>query len=378
MSDVTVEVLRQADYPQIKAFLEEAEHPGYIHVTPVFFDWFYNKNPMRKLDSDEIPMLGLRSQGSIVGMLTYHPVVFRLDEAHHEGCWMVDWFVEEQYRGMGVALLLWLKRRYQVIAAMGFNTEVAPLYRQAGFQIRDEMHRPVIFVDAEACFELAGQRTEDSKRLLRSLKVDGPANLDGVQARPVEHYYSAHEALWEEARPFYPIGTHRSVEYLRWRYEENPFIDYKGVELWTGGTLRGLLVARIEQVRDRQEKVGRIVEWICPPQWDRAMADVLLGTLMHEGCAFADFFTPSKGFEERLLEAGFHTEQEYNSLGLPRLFQPLEHRGRQGINCALWIDAKSDLTAYGDLDRWYITKSDINQDDPTALSYPRRGYEVAV
>jgi len=83
-------------------------------------------------------------------------------------------------------------------------------------------------------------------------------NWEGLHDHPRLH------SLEETAQ----LSTHRSAEYLRWRYRDNPLIKYHLVSSSSGNTF--MLVYRLKPLKQMTEV--RIVEWIGNPDyWNEAI-----------------------------------------------------------------------------------------------------------
>lgn len=174
---------------------------------------------------------------------------------------------------------------------------------------------------------------------------------------------------WDEAwrRRFAPncIGAWRDSEYLGHRYLRHPSFRYQ-VRVCTDREkrVRGLLVYRVIDIRDRDEKVVRVLEWLVEPGAHGPLLETLGHAARQSNVAFADFYCTSPSAGRELCSLGFQME-DTSGPTFPSRFQPLDFR-KGGVSGAFACAPSSsrDSRAFFNDPRTYFTSADCDQDRP--------------
>jgi len=325
------------DAPRLQAFIDEHWRPGHVLARDAdLLRWQY-RHPARP---DDLSVLGATEEGELVGFLGLVLVDLALAGERVPGAWLAMWQAtpEARTRRVGLALLLEVMRMpFGGIGCLGMNETAVRIYASLGFGVVPRLPRWVRPLAAEPLASLApgfaaGAGTADE------VEPDPGAFDDERAARWDDTWRTLAQRL---------DGTWRDSGYLRRRYLDHPRFRYE-VRLPADGS--ALLVYRVEQVRDRPERVVRVLECLGPAE---RLAAAMLAE--HDGAAFADFTCTDPTAARALERVGFVREDEL-SASLPDRFQPLEPAGR-GLNGAFRLPG-----AAGAL---YCTRSDGDQDRPS-------------
>jgi hypothetical protein len=176
------------------------------------------------------------------------------------------------------------------------------------------------------------------------------------------------DRYWQEQLAGTLVGTRRDAAYLRWRYVEHPRFRYelRLARRHTDESLLGIAVFRVEQVRNRSERVLRVLEFLALPEAEGTLAETIVQAGREQGVAFADFYCSSPRAARGLEGLGFRlTLAEAGEPAFPSRLQPLEG-DHSGITALVRVQPgqRSNLTRLIDDGRLYITKSDTDQDRP--------------
>ncbi|RKZ15872.1 hypothetical protein DRQ53_07795, partial [bacterium] len=90
----------------------------------------------------------------------------------------------------------------------------------------------------------------------------GPCRDAGLEGTLRAELPEDTDELWLRCRARYPMMVARTREYLRWRYEQHPDVDYAFAQVRRGGQLLGLAVVRDGGVAD---DVVTLMDWLTPP-----------------------------------------------------------------------------------------------------------------
>jgi hypothetical protein len=336
---------------------------------------------LRDGDQDAPPSILLAWQDDrIVGMLGMTYVRWLQAGCTYLGAWSSHWFVLPELRKSHLSLLL-IRRAAdlgpEVIGSLGVNDRAISVIRNIGYEVVSEIARWVAIIDPAKTAALLVASGMDSS-LLREI-------LTSCRERVVRENTSAfaqrdweieewHDDIapewdnyWEQCLSPGFTGVVRDSTYLRWRYSGHPTFRYRTslARHRLSGKIGGMVVSRIETVRDRAERVMRVVDVLSD---NRAATECLLEQIICEArendVAFADFYCTK--LIDGLADAGFRVEHTHTDpFPVPFRLQPLEMGGRP-LNAAIRLPAHlrgtlGKVAAQGAL---YLTKSDGDQDRP--------------
>jgi hypothetical protein len=371
---------RREHVPALMAFIDRRWRAGHVLSRDrTLLEWQYDPGLVAHGSFGD-PTIQLAWRGdAIVGMLGLTGFVFNIAGAEHPGVWLSIWYVGRECRGHNVALGLIGSVRdlgYEVMGGLGANEVAVPVFRALRFEVMPRLPRWVAVFDVQS-----------TSRLLTSIGDRSGANAlpawcsrhrvapgSTTSAEVVEvvswtaHLADTWDALWRSHLAPGLVGTTRDASYLRRRYVEHPRFTYEvrvALERRSGAAL-GCTVFRIEQIRGREERVLRIVEFMALPEAEACLADALLGAGYESGVSYADFYCSSARFARGLERVGFVLEQR-NS-GSPRL--PSRLSPPEGAHFTMSAVLRSPLSVRGRVDelrqagRLYLTKSDGDQDRP--------------
>ena len=129
------------------------------------------------------------------------------------------------------------------------------------------------------------------------------------------------------------IGPAREYAHLSWRYRHIPIFRYRFLIAISGEGVAGLLIFRVETLRDASEKVLRVVDLVST----QGAADSLIAAAAEaaraEGAVMADVFFTNDLYAQVFRRHGFITDDDEQGYCFPYLFQPLDLAHRR-LNCA--------------------------------------------
>jgi GNAT superfamily N-acetyltransferase len=347
-ASATVDWLPAGRLPELQSFIDSHWEAGHVLARDAdLLRWQYRHPEGERL----LSVLGARAGRELVGFLGVIQTPFVWNERRPHGAWLAMWLATPEARGSGVGLALVVEamRRFDVLGAVGLNARTSRIFARLGFDVRPALPRWVAAVDPTA---------------LRAL---GPATVPPVRAgglspRPLEWSDTTlrdWDRCWTERVAPGFVGTARDSGFLRWRYVEHPSFDY--VVRFAAGDGRdevsALAVHRVEVVRDRSERVVRIVELLGDPVAAAGLVTAALDDA--PDAALADFFCASPVFGSPLERLGF-VRAEQLSEPPPDRFQPLAPA--QGMNGAFWRREGGGAAFAGA--PLYVTRADGDQDRP--------------
>ncbi|MDX6448537.1 MAG: hypothetical protein QOD08_1000 [Gaiellaceae bacterium] len=293
---------------------------------------------LRKADC--LAVLVAEEDGRLLGMLGFVEFDACVYEQRVRGGWMTNWLVVPEARGrrLGLALVeAALGAEYELIGALAANSATEHILGRYGFSTRG-MHRWVQVFDVDAL-----------RRLLAGRPVPDAAWAAWGQTQRLSTESGSEPQT--STVPVLGVAACRDAAFLQWRYAEHPVFRYEVLR-----DSSGFAAYRIEQVRDSDVSVMRIVDFVGGSELAATVADAARAAAV----AFADFSCTSDAFGRLLESAGFQREDRLPA-ELPGRFQPLDFSDRPIVSCfwaapSLGVDFTSD-----DL---YVTRADSDLDRP--------------
>ncbi len=245
---------------------------------------------------------------------------------------------------------------------IGINSRVKRLYKALGWYTFDDLPRWIWtgnFNRLKKVFDIP----EHSNLNILNNKVERTAFIDD------EFVDNLEESKWNNFynKVFAPktIGVKRDYKFLKWRYIDYPFFDYKLLVIKDSlGQYKGLAVYRIENILDGQYQLGRILEFI----YDDIDYGLKLAAKLQtvaKNILFWDFYCLSSITALALERCGFvRLDSDESKKYIPTRFQPIDYevmniKGTIRLN----NNAKKSINLVTD-QQWYVTKGDADQDRP--------------
>lgn len=361
----TIRLARDQDVPALQRFFHEHWQTNHVLSRDrELLRWQYGR-PMVGQPSNQLSMLLAEADQAIQGILGFLPVSMSDSSGRSRpGAWLSHWKVLEEHRASGAGLMLLQALRrlgYDAIAVLGINDTVKELYRRLGFIIVEDLPRYLAIVDPVAAQALARAcNLQIPDRTLAAHAGDCQTTLPATPCvAPLARLDEQVEpwlAQWNHDHP----GTNRTLDYLRWRYQNHPRFTYQHLGAWQDDQLVGLLTWRLETIRDRSERVVRICDLLAAGATAGALARAVLQIASREGACFVDYYS-SLPLPESCLRAGFFLPAGGSELcRWPSRLQPLD-AGYTWMSGAIWSRDGADRLM---TPLTYLSKSDGDVDRP--------------
>lgn len=362
-----------AEISELQSYIDT--YWGQGHVLSVDSQLLRWQHPQPE-DPERLSVLTIKDGNSLAGMLGVIPVGFGIYGTCLPGAWLAMWLVSPERRGQRIGQRLFQRAfndKYEFLGGLGFNDTTEHAYVIQQSQMLDSINRWVRIISAQTLESLLEGhpqiRASEISRLVQAQAKSRSRSSDTTTVRIVDWSEEAAERwdrAWIERWAKKIVGTWRDADYLRWRYVTHPVFRYvvKFAEDKVSQKLVGLLVYRVESVRDRSENILRILEFLADESGSSTLVQEILEAGESVQAAFADFYCTSTELGKRLEVGGFVQEETF-PIPLPTLFQPLEF-SHTPLNGAFWLkpgSAQADNSIFRS-QSLYVTRSDCDQDRP--------------
>lgn len=327
-----------SNWAAMDRFLVRCYGERYVLREQALMHWQYGLSP------DDLGVFWYGTEDEVISILGYRatPMFWGDTQKPVRAAWVTNWMTDPAHRsGVGAALMRRAQELFPVVLAQGASAFNKPIAERLGFRILEPIGRMIAVFDAS--------RT-------RTFLAEGELPAE-VSIKDQAFQSSPYAPDWTKYPSCMNFTTIRDQAFLEWRYRLHPVFDYRVLTLGSA-----LCVWRMETSRgDVEHKVGRIVELI-HADGDRSSGETVLraalGQIRAEGAAFADFLCSAKVFRDTAAGTGM---TDATHLPLAFRLSPVEKRLRRQ-NVEFWAD--SGLPQPPELDFWYVTKADGDQDRP--------------
>jgi len=319
---------------------------------------------------------------AIVGMFGLTGCEMTLEGTPGSAVWLSHWFANPRYRRHNVAyglLCAVLDLGLDVVATNGANPMATKLLRGVQFETVGAVPRWIGVVNASLTARLLADCNEGlgldaAERICERYRAETPPSGSVASGSTVEvlpwqdELATAWDHYWKEQVAGTIVGTVRDARFVRWRYVHHPRLRYeiRLAKCRSHGSVIGLAVFRVEQVRGRTEAVMRVVEFLGNPAAQTSLARAILQAAGELGVAYVDFYCSSATAARGLEEAGFKLESITDDQpAFPTRLQPLE-KGHFCMTALMRLPSamRGQINTLVRAGRLYLTKSDGDQDRP--------------
>jgi GNAT superfamily N-acetyltransferase len=204
------------------------------------FDWQFLNNPHADGRS---PFLVGELDGRIVALNGFMPARVRVHGRAIEACWSCDTYVSGEFRGKGIGkhLISNVTRAAPLMLGYGISDMSDPIFEKLEWRLHPNVEL-LFFHAAERGVRGRIKNAASRVASLRSLGIGGPDvevwdSLSGHQAAQLDE-------LWIRNAADFPSAVQRDGAYLRWKYFEHPFYQYRAYVMRAGDALTAALIAR--------------------------------------------------------------------------------------------------------------------------------------
>jgi GNAT superfamily N-acetyltransferase len=336
-----------------KDFIRDAYgRDDYVLLSDRYLKWQFLDNPFNGT-SDYTLKLFIKD-GHILGQIGLIPVTVKMPGNHTtSACYPVNLVVRPEMRSLGIGFFL-LKdsmRDYGMFINPGSSADGEKVCKGLGMKpmgclnryvyiLSKEKARLIFNGDITTLNKFKNERHGKAALTEESLAFSLPSE-DVFQAFGIDYF------------PYHVI---RDREFLTWRYIHHPFFQYRFI---FSDDNKGLLIYREEIEPATGIKVWRIIEFVAAQDNCKNLLERIIDKAFDSDVTMIDFICSFLAYDNAFKSEGFLSEDVDAAGGFAYLFQPLDFR-KTGIRLLI-----SDIENMNyDMNRWYITKGDSDQDRP--------------
>ena len=344
-----------ADRPALIRFQREMFGADARQLDEEHFEWLFERNPYRRPGGPQ--MWIYRHNGEIVGQQGGIPFELKVGREYHRASWAIDLMVHPRWRlrGVGPALSETYVASNEITIGLGVSDLAHKAFLRAGWTDMGLIPLYVRPLDVRCMLEgllpgrgrlhLLGRAAAPIVRGADAF-CEAYARCRGVSIQLVDRFDEAIDALWTEVCGDYAVIARRDLCALRWRFDAATNGErYERLYLLQGDRLIGYAVVRLG--RRHAVPVGLIIDYLCTPEWMRALFACCVGCLRGMGAVAVYCTTLCKAAERAVRPLGFFRRESGMRL-MVRL-------GKSG---------SPPSEAAEDVRKWFVTMADSDGDYP--------------
>lgn len=363
-----IRLLKISEFDKLIEAISRLWNPNHVYCrNPELLKYLVYNTPYRKNfcdNNEDTTYFVILDEDKIVGLHGFIPlegnILGRSVSASTATILKID---KQNYKFIGIDLLQEsFKSDPCMHFGIGINSRVEKLYKALGWYTFDDFPRWIW--------------TENFDQLKKVFQIPEFSNLNSLKNKlnnntfiNAEFTDFLEENKWNDFynKEFAPktIGVMRDYKFLKWRYIDYPFFDYKLLVIKDSlGQYKGLAIYRIEDILDGQYQLGRILEFIYTDIDYGIKLAAKLQTIAND-ILFWDFYCLSSITALALERCGFiRLDSDESKKYIPTRFQPIDYeimniKGTIRLN----NNAKKSINLVID-QQWYVTKGDADQDRP--------------
>lgn len=356
MSNIFIKEVNKTEktYFDIKEFISKNWSKNVILLNENFYKWNFINTHMFDFMDNCLIAIDYESD-KIVGFIGVTARNFVINNEPIKGAELTTWIIDENARGnTGTEMLLYLKKKYDVLVAMGISKLALPVYLFNGFKYIKGIPRYVKIYNfnkiKDICYhsnlsKLFIQRQKRKKYILEYnfKKID---------------YIDKNLDININKNSFI-----RDWRYLNWRYIKHPFFKYEIYELSINYNYKILVVIRLD-IKENY-RFGHIVDIIGDINKiinEEFILDFIDIYSKNNELDFIDIYCTDISIGSFFWKNGWtSTLDDIDYLQVPSLFYPIELRIPATTSIVIW---SSNEKIYN-INKLYITKGDCDLDRPT-------------
>ncbi len=367
---IQIKKLKLADLPLLRDFFLAAYGSATVFQEVEFLKWyFFDQAGLADKAAGSIFALDT-DQNKIVSFYGGLSSEMEVNNYKVPLIWGVNAFTLPAYRGMGLnkKLISEVIKETTTHAVIGFTPKAAAFYKQLEYNLFDNQRF------ARFVFVLYPDKV---KAVQKHLNFNSGFNFSqqvnsAVFSRSEEKFITrlTTAGLAKTELDFacqVAVTTHRSKEFIRSRFLENPFIGYHVFAFGYGNKMSAYIACRAEALEPTGVTAYRVIDLYGTQNGVTNLLRFIIKKAAEYGHAYLDFSVFGTMYDNVFQSLGFSKLQNDEYALLPQVSAPVEHRPNleyAGIKSSAFSSVFQQLTIHD----VYFTRSDSDRDRIARIS----------
>ena len=330
-SEIIIRTVQVSDIKKLKNFFIKAYGKNTIFQNEQFLTHYFDAGLNNKSVFCNC-LIGITENGEIVshyGGLEYN---LKINHKIHPMIWGVNAYTLPEYRGKGAnsQIIDFITNNNEINGVIGFTSQTALFYQKLGYNIFkfEKYSRHVLILNSEKTLHVCNYIKQNNHYLIEQnqpvneiLKSSYPGEVIELTAENIENF---NLNLDED---FSGIATtHRTKEFLKWRFFKNPFIKYTLYGLINDSSINAYIALREELLNPFSYKVTRIIDLFGKIDIIKALLYKTLKESVSKNHIYIDFSMFGSIYEMELKSFEFISLKNEHCCILPQVTSPIENR----------------------------------------------------
>lgn len=365
-SEIKIRKVQISDLKSLKYFFIKAYGKKTIFQNEQFLTHYFDAGLNNKSVFSNC-LIGINENEEIVshyGGLEYN---LRINNDIKSMIWGVNAYTLPEYRGKGInsKIVEFINNNFQINGVIGFTSQTSLFYHKIGYNIFnfEKYTRHILVLNYEKTLEVCNYIKQDSKYLNeqnQSLrKILTGKYSDEVVELTTENIDNYDLNLHEEFSNI--TTTHRTKEFLKWRFLKTPFIKYKLFGVIYKKTIVAYITLREEILNPFCYKATRIIDLFGSVSAIKALLYKTVKESISKTNIYIDFSKFGSIYEMELQSFKFIKLKNDDCCILPQVTSPIENRPNGeflGIFSKQYFEKINNLS----VENVYFTRMDSDRD----------------
>lgn len=324
-----------------------------------YYEWNFIQAPLNALEDK--CCVAIDDDGEILGVMGLNERTFFFKGKKYHGAELTTWIVRvrAQKRGVGPAILNYLKSQYEILLGMGITPDAVSIYLRNGFRFLNPVPRYMKVFNLKNIEHLAYTDNRTNK-ILRYWK-DNYFQIEN-DYNEVEVSSELIDTISTNATGLYNCFS-RGVKEIEWRYKQHPTYSYVIKTFTSPNNFEdpALLVYRIQNLPGGI-KIAHILDLFGSVNAMKSVLSFIDIKFPEFGIDFVDFYSTLGIHQGIMLSQGWFSLGNDDFFSFPHLFNPIELRNPASNSLVFWSkENKSELFNFS---LNYFSKQDCDFDRP--------------
>ena len=363
-----IKKISPTDIEQLANFFLKAYGEQSIFQSKQFLNWYFNS-----IQENEVYMpgclIGVNKHNEIVshyGGLKYHLV---LEGKIYPITWGVNAFTFPEWRGMGInsEIIAHLKKENKINGVIGFTKKTANFYNSIDYNIFNyqRFKRFCKILDVNKTKDVIKYIGQNPEQIHASNLKTNPEKINNQSITCLNGKNIDNFSL--DFQVNVKVTTHRTKEFLKWRFFHNPVIHYDSFACTRGKKISSYIVCREEQLEPLDHSVLRIIDVFGNPDEIIQLIQKVISESLEKKIIYMDFSVFGNLYDEVFTECGFSELKEDDYAILPQTCSPVTSRENLEY-IGLQSESLKHLLATLKVDDVYFTRMDSDRDRAARIS----------
>lgn len=319
------------DIAKLQVFFVKAYGADTIFQSELFLTYYFNSELSGQSALTKC-IIALNEKNEIIahyGGLEYQ---FKINKKIRTLIWGVNAFTLPEYRGQGInsKIIEFIGQDFEINGVIGFSEQTSLFYNTINYNIFnfEKFSRHVFVIDKERTFQIINHMKRDNILLNRfidfhtkELNQNRNYHILELTANNIEQLEFN---LYED---FLNISTtYRSKKFLKWRFFDNPFLNYKVLGIIENKKLIAYIAMRFETLIPFNFQITRIIDLFGKCTVIHLLLKKAIENAISNNHIYLDFSKFGVIYNSEIDACGFIHLKNNDYCILPQVTYPIENR----------------------------------------------------